>query len=116
MKNEDNEHLFHDLFKGSLNASTEHVTSRLNGKMTLFDEKKKQNDSMQKNNLHSNIVADDREYKSDVISFLSEIENVDLSIERLSMGDYQVENQLIVERKTLNDFAISIIDGRLLNK
>jgi hypothetical protein len=46
MKNEDNEHLFHDLFKGSLNASTEHVTSRLNGKMTLFDEKKKQNSAL----------------------------------------------------------------------
>jgi DNA excision repair protein ERCC-4 len=116
MKNEDNEHLFHDLFKGSLNASTELVNLRLNGKMTLFDEKKKQHDSVQKNNLHINIVADDREYKSDVISFLSEIENVDLSIERLSMGDYQVENQLIVERKTLNDFAISIIDGRLFKQ
>jgi ERCC4-type nuclease len=76
----------------------------------------KQNDSMQKNNLHINIVADDRECKSDVIKFLSEIENVDLSIERLSMGDYQVEDQLIVERKTLKDFAISIIDGRLFKQ
>ena len=76
----------------------------------------KQNDSMQKNNLHINIIADDRENKSDVINFLSEIENVDLSIQRLSMGDYQVENRLIVERKTMNDFAISIIDGRLFKQ
>ncbi len=76
----------------------------------------KQNDSMQNNNLHINIVADDRECKSDVIKFLSEIENVDLSIQRLSMGDYQVESQLIVERKTIKDFAVSIIDGRLFKQ
>ena len=84
--------------------------------MTLLDEKKKQNDSMQKNNRHIKIVADDRECKSDVIKFLSEFENVDLSIQRLSMGDYQVENKLIVERKTINDFAVSIIDGRLFKQ
>lgn len=71
---------------------------------------------MLKNNLPINIIADDRECKSDVIKFLSEIENVDLSIQRLSIGDYQVENQLIVERKTLKDFAISIVDGRLFKQ
>ena len=76
----------------------------------------KQNDNMQKNKDPSHIIADDRECKSDVIKFLSEIENVDLSIQRLSMGDYQVENQLIVERKTLHDFAVSIIDGRLFKQ
>jgi DNA excision repair protein ERCC-4 len=76
----------------------------------------KQNDNMQKNKDPIHIIADDRECKSDVIKFLSEIENVDLSIQRLSMGDYQVENQLIVERKTINDFAVSIIDGRLFKQ
>ena len=78
-------------------------------------------DRMQKENMRKNkdpihIIADDRESKSDVIKSLSEIENVDLSIQRLSMGDYQVENRLIVERKTLKDFAISIIDGRLFKQ
>jgi ERCC4-type nuclease len=71
---------------------------------------------IQKNDLLINITADDRECKSDVIKFLSEIENVDLSIQRLSLGDYQVENRLIVERKTIKDFAISIIDGRLFKQ
>jgi len=32
------------------------------------------------------------------------------------MGDYQVEKRLIVERKTLKDFAVSIIDGRLFKQ
>ena len=71
---------------------------------------------MQRNNLPINIIADDREQKSDVIKSLSEIENVDLSIRRLSVGDYQVDNRVIVERKTLRDFAISIIDGRLFKQ
>ena len=77
---------------------------------------KKRNDSIQKKNLPINIVADDRECKGDVIEFLSENENVDLSIQRLSMGDYQIDNRMIVERKTLKDFAVSIIDGRLFKQ
>ena len=60
-----------------------------------------------------NILADDREQKSEVIRALSEMENVKLEIQRLSLGDYQVDSRVIVERKTLKDFAISIIDGRL---
>jgi ERCC4-type nuclease len=71
---------------------------------------------MQKNNLPINIVADDRERKSDVIKSLSGIENVDVCIRRLSIGDYQIGDRVIVERKTLKDYAISIIDGRLFKQ
>jgi len=59
-----------------------------------------------------NILADDREQKSEVIQSLMRIENVAVQIQRLSGGDYQVDNRVIVERKTLKDFALSIIDGR----
>ena len=71
---------------------------------------------MLKNNSPINITADDREPKSEVIKSLMGIENVEVCIRRLSMGDYQVEKRLIVERKTLKDFAISIIDGRLFKQ
>ena len=71
---------------------------------------------MQNNNLPIHIAADDRECKSEVIASLMQIENVDLTIRRLTMGDYQIDNRLIVERKTLKDFAISIIDGRLFKQ
>ena len=64
-------------------------------------------------NLPFNIIADDRECKSGVINSLSEIENVDVSTQRLSVGDYQIGSRVIVERKTIKDFAVSIIDGRL---
>jgi DNA excision repair protein ERCC-4 len=71
---------------------------------------------MLKNNLPIHIIADDRECKSEVIEFLSQIEEVEVSTRRLTMGDYQIDNRLIVERKTLKDFAVSIIDGRLFKQ
>ncbi len=71
---------------------------------------------MLKNNLPIHIIADDRECKSEVIESLSQIEDVDVCVRRLSLGDYQIDNRLLVERKTLKDFAISIIDGRLFKQ
>ena len=71
---------------------------------------------MPKNNLPIHIIADDRECKSEVIASLLQIEDVDVSIQRLSLGDYQIDNRLIVERKTLKDFMVSIIDGRLFKQ
>jgi DNA excision repair protein ERCC-4 len=71
---------------------------------------------MLKNNLPIHIIADDRECKSEVIESLSQIEEVEVSTRRLTMGDYQIDNRLIVERKTIKDFAVSIIDGRLFKQ
>ena len=71
---------------------------------------------MQNNDLPIHIIADDREHKSKVIQSLFQIENVDLTIQRLTIGDYQIDDRLLVERKTLKDFAISIIDGRLFKQ
>jgi Fanconi anemia group M protein len=71
---------------------------------------------MSKPNSPIKITADDRECKSGVIKALGKIENVDVDIRRLSLGDYQIGDRVIVERKTLKDFAISIIDGRLFKQ
>ncbi len=62
------------------------------------------------------IIADDRERKSGVIQSLMDMEDVTISINRLSIGDYCADNRLVFERKTLKDFALSIIDGRLFNQ
>ncbi len=61
------------------------------------------------------ILADDREQKG-VIPVLAEMETVKLQIQRLPLGDYQVEGRGVVERKALKDFAVSIIDGRLFEQ
>ena len=44
---------------------------------------------------------------------LKENEKVDVCVERLPVGDYEVEGQLLVERKTLPDLVSSIKEGRL---
>jgi len=57
--------------------------------------------------------VDDRERHSGVPKALKQHPEVELNIRRLSLGDYKVDDTLIVERKTLADFAISVLDGRL---
>jgi ERCC4-type nuclease len=78
-------------------------------------DKMRPNDN-QENNDPVRITADDRESKSDVIKSLLEIEEVNVSIQRLSGGDYRINRRVIVERKTIKDFAISIVDGRLFRQ
>ena len=62
------------------------------------------------------VVADDREEGSGVPATLSEMDNVTLTVDRLSLGDYLVDDWLRVERKTLLDFARSVADGRLFRQ
>jgi ERCC4-type nuclease len=62
------------------------------------------------------IIADDREHNAEVIQFLSEMDHVSVNVRRLGIGDYSVDNRLIFERKTLRDFASSLIDGRLFGQ
>ena len=71
---------------------------------------------MNKNSKDITIIADDREQKSEVIKTLSEIDAVSVEVKRLAMGDYLADNRILFERKTLNDFAVSIVDGRLFKQ
>jgi DNA excision repair protein ERCC-4 len=62
------------------------------------------------------IIGDDRERSAGVIEALGAMEDIQLSIGRLSLGNYVVENGLLVERKTVADLALSILDGRLFRQ
>jgi len=62
------------------------------------------------------IVVDDREQRSGMIEMLEADESVSLSISRLACGDYEVEDHLLFERKTLSDLVVSIKDGRLFRQ
>lgn len=62
------------------------------------------------------VIADDREQQSGVIDALKQIDCVETKIQRLRVGDYLADRSLLFERKTFNDFAISIIDGRLFGQ
>ena len=71
---------------------------------------------MQKHEKPIHIIADDRERKSEVIQSLMMMKGITVQIKRLSTGDYCADNRLVFERKTLKDFAASLIDGRLFNQ
>jgi len=62
------------------------------------------------------VVADDREAGSGVVEALRRTTGAEVVVERLSLGDYDVDGKLLFERKTLNDLAISIVDGRLFSQ
>jgi ERCC4-type nuclease len=61
------------------------------------------------------IVADDREPES-VLNALKALPAVEVSVARLELGDYRVGDDLLVERKTLVDFAVSVVDGRFFSQ
>jgi DNA excision repair protein ERCC-4 len=58
------------------------------------------------------IVADDRENAGGVIRELRGRADVELEVRRLARGDFLVEESFAIERKTLADFAASVVDGR----
>ncbi len=62
------------------------------------------------------IVADDRERRGGVIECLEEMTDVRVEVQRIEEGDFVVERQFVVERKTLRDFAQSLLDGRLFRQ
>lgn len=62
------------------------------------------------------IRADDRERGSGVIAALRGVAAVEVVVERLETGDYHVGEELLVERKSLPDLAVSIVQGRLFSQ
>ncbi|MDO8428085.1 MAG: ERCC4 domain-containing protein, partial [Candidatus Diapherotrites archaeon] len=61
------------------------------------------------------IYADSREQGSEVLRKLKEL-NCRLEIKQLEVGDFILSNQICVERKSVEDFLQSMIDGRLFNQ
>lgn len=61
------------------------------------------------------IIVDDREWRTGIAELLQN-SRIDVTVKRLLYGDYLVDGKLVVERKTANDFVVSILDGRLFNQ
>ncbi|RLE73893.1 MAG: hypothetical protein DRJ56_08455 [Thermoprotei archaeon] len=61
------------------------------------------------------VLADDREESGGVIEELRRL-GATVYIRRLELGDYVVSEDVVVERKTANDFIASIIDRRLFEQ
>ena len=61
------------------------------------------------------VYADSREGNSKVIRHLSQMD-IDVKVHSMAVGDYQVSDEVVIERKTAKDFADSIIDKRLFKQ
>ncbi|MEN2974364.1 MAG: ERCC4 domain-containing protein [Candidatus Caldarchaeales archaeon] len=61
------------------------------------------------------VIVDRREEKSGVPSLLIKY-GVSVRFEVLEVGDYALPGEIIIERKTVNDFVSSILDGRLFDQ
>lgn len=62
------------------------------------------------------IIVDDREKSTKLMDALSARGDVVLRVERLPLGDYLIDNKLLIERKTIMDLVVSIKDGRLFSQ
>jgi len=62
------------------------------------------------------IIADDREIPSGIPAMLRCVRESTVEIERFSTGDYIVGDRVVIERKTLEDFVESVVDGRLFRQ
>lgn len=61
------------------------------------------------------VYADSREGNSKVIRHLTEME-IDVKVHSMAVADYQVSDEVAIERKTAKDFVDSIIDKRLFKQ
>lgn len=61
------------------------------------------------------VIVDDREPRC-VAEALQSFPECTVVTQRLSMGDYQIDDRLLFERKTLPDFVASVLDGRLFRQ
>lgn len=63
----------------------------------------------------SYIIVDHRESKSSIPSLLKSM-NINFVFKLLEVGDYIINPETAVERKSMKDFIASLFDGRLFNQ
>ncbi|MCX8188376.1 MAG: helix-hairpin-helix domain-containing protein [Nitrososphaeria archaeon] len=61
------------------------------------------------------IIVDSRESKSKIPNLLKSM-NIDIIFKFLEVGDYIINPETAVERKSVKDFVSSLFDGRLFNQ
>lgn len=96
------------------NTTSKYVNNKNNGYNTNTPNK----DNLIKNNTNNKdvtIYADYRETSGNVIKELYNL-GVKIVLKSLSIGDYQLSDNVIVEVKSVEDFVASLLDGRLWNQ
>jgi len=61
------------------------------------------------------IIMDYREFNPDILNILLDY-GISITVKNLKVGDFIINDEIAIERKTTQDFAQSIIDGRLFRQ
>jgi DNA excision repair protein ERCC-4 len=59
------------------------------------------------------LVVDHSEGRSPLLDAVLRSGSFDVRMARLEVGDYLIDNEVLIERKSVADFAASLVDGRL---
>ena len=87
----------------------------LNDSQKIHDNNNTDNNQRKTKPFKPSIYADSREGNSKILRNLDQI-GVKVEIREMAVGDYQVSDDVIIERKTTKDFRSSIVDKRLFKQ
>jgi len=59
------------------------------------------------------LYVDHSERHSALLDAVQRSGTFDVRMVRLATGDYLIDNEVLIERKSIADFAVSLVDGRL---
>jgi DNA excision repair protein ERCC-4 len=62
------------------------------------------------------LLVDPSERHAALVDLVSQCDEFDVYMERLTVGDYYLDHGVVIERKTYADFAVSLADGRLFRQ
>lgn len=62
---------------------------------------------------HHHVQVDHSERDAPLLELIRECRAFDVQMVRLTAGDYLIDDAVLLERKTVGDFAASLVDGRL---
>src|SRR5262249_26797353 len=60
------------------------------------------------------LLVDSSERHAALVGLASQSPDFDVRMERLPVGDYCLDRSIVIERQTYADFAVSLVDGRLV--
>ena len=102
-----------------MHSELELLKSKINNKNieNFIDNSKNQSTlkDYEKNNNEIKIIIDHREYRSSVVRNLMEL-GINIESQQLEIGDYILSSRIGVERKKVDDYLNSLINGRLFSQ
>lgn len=103
-----------ELLRSKLSKQFEDAESLYNKKMEERHSQKTLKD-YEKKDKQVKIVVDQREYRSNVVRNLA-VKEVFVEPQQLDVGDYVLSSRIGVERKSVDDFLESLINGKLFRQ